>query len=1055
MKLNLNHALRGCFSALIVLFVSSAALAQTTVTGTITDGENGDPLIGASIVVTGTSTGTVTDFDGNFTLNVPEGAESLSVSYTGYGTQTIPFTGQTIIDVALTSGELLDEVVVVGYGTVTQKEVTSAVTSIDSEDFNAGNINDPTQLIQGKVAGLTISRPGGNSNGESTIRLRGLSSFGGNQSPLIIIDGVVGADLNTVDPADIASVNVLKDGSAAAIYGIQASAGVIIVTTKRGRAGAPQISYRGYISAEEVAKAQPVASAAQYLDNIERVGDINYQRALDDDVPADELPSTGAEVRASQNFGGNTDWFEEVTRTGISHVHNLSYSGGADATTYRASINYRNIQGIGFTNDGFRQVNGRVSVNTRAINDRLSLSIDVTATDRRADLFEPAVFQYATTYNPTFPVFANDPSADVPQAVQDQAAAQFGGFTQVENFQYFNPVAIGTNTRRERNQRNLLYSFRSGFDITDDWVIEASYSRNTENGVDGYIATRESYFAGNAAGDPAFRGFAERRTNDDRNELFEVTTTYDLNLGASDLELLGGYSWQEYQDQNFFIGGRGLPSNAFGFNRLGVLNDFVSGNVQENALNSGQGTYRVIGFFGRARLGIGTAYNVTASIRRDGTSRNGPENKWDIFPAISASADLVDALALNGPDALKVRIGYGITGSLPNGNYGYLQTFNVGRQVPVDSVTYVASIAPTSNANPNLKFEKKAEINFGIDFSFLDYRLNGSLDIYRRNTGDLITNVPLPTPPFLFETVEANLNNVDLINQGVELAVSYNMGDLEGDGFSWTPSLAFSTFSTKLEDNGETPDFNFGAGGVQIFESSSPGSPGQNGDPISQIRIGEEFGGLYTRVLDVPASVAAGRYVFVNQNGDIDDDGNPIINNDDKVLVGNGLPDFSASLANSFSYRNWDLNIFLRGDFGHSLANLPANFYGQAGNAISRPNDNIIISDRFQPNIVEAPRFSDYFVEKASFVALDNAQLGYTFDMANVSGFSSLRVYVAGQNLFYITNYSGVDPNVRFFDDRNANGVRDFNENPLTPGLDRRTTFFRTRTYTLGLSLGF
>jgi iron complex outermembrane receptor protein len=799
-----------------------------------------------------------------------------------------------------------------------------------------------------------------------------------------------------------------------------------------------------------VAKAQPVASAAQYLNNIERVGDINRARAeANPDIAPEDYPSTGAEVRESQNFGGNTNWFEEVTRTGISHVHNLSYSGGADATTYRASINYRNIQGIGFTNDGFRQVNGRVSVNTRAINDRLSLSIDVTATDRRAELFEPAVFQYATTYNPTFPVLADDPSANVPQAVRDQSNEQFGGFTQVENFQYFNPVAIGENTQRSRNERNLLYSFRAGFDILDNWIVEASYSRNSENGVDGYFANRESYFAGNAAGGAAFRGFAQRGTNDNRNELFEVTTTYNTNFGNSDLELLGGYSWQEYEFQDFFVGGRGVPSNAFGFNRLGVINDFVSGNVQPNSLNSGQFSYRVIGFFGRARLGIGSAYNITASIRRDGTSRNGPQNKWDFFPAISASADLVDALSLSGPNTLKVRVGYGITGSLPNGNYAYLQTFNVGRQVPVGYENYVASIAPTSNPNPDLRFEKKGEVNLGVDFAFLDYRLNGSLDVYRRNTSDLITDVQLPTPPFLFPTVEANLNNVDLINQGVELSLSYTMGDTEGNGFSWTPALTFATFETRLEENDNEPDFNFGAGGVQIFESSSPGAPGQNGDPISQIRIGEEFGGLYTRVLDVPASIAAGQYVFVDQNGDEE------INNDDKVLVGNGLPDFSASLANSFSYRNFDLNIFLRGDFGHSLANLPANFYGQAGNAISRPNDNIIISDRFQPDIVQAPQFSDYFVEKASFVALDNAQLGYTFNMANVSGFSNLRVYIAGQNLFYITNYSGVDPNVRFFDDRNANGRRDFNENPLTPGLDRRTTFFRTRTYTLGLSLGF
>jgi TonB-dependent SusC/RagA subfamily outer membrane receptor len=274
MKLITNHIMRGCLFVMLVLF-TGALVAQTAVTGTITDAENGDPLIGASILVAGTSTGTVTDFDGNFSLNVPADAESLVVSYTGYTTKTVTFAGQTTIDIQLASGELLEEVVVVGYGTVTQKQVTSAVTTVEAKDFNAGNINDPTQLIQGKVAGLTISKPGGNVNGGTTIRLRGLSSFGGNSSPLIIIDGVVGANLNTVDPADIESINVLKDGSAAAIYGIQASAGVIIVTTKKGQSGKGQLSYRGYVSAESIAKQPEVAGRDEYLRLIGSAADIN------------------------------------------------------------------------------------------------------------------------------------------------------------------------------------------------------------------------------------------------------------------------------------------------------------------------------------------------------------------------------------------------------------------------------------------------------------------------------------------------------------------------------------------------------------------------------------------------------------------------------------------------------------------------------------------------------------------------------------------------------------------------------------------------------------
>ena len=1026
MKLNFNHVYRGCLFLLMVLFTTSAALAQTTVSGTITDGDSGDPLIGASVLVTGTSTGTVTDFDGNFTLNVPEGTESLTVSYTGYATTVIPYTGQTTINQTLTAGELLDEVVVVGYGTVTQSQVTSAVTSIDSKDFNAGNINDPTQLIQGKVAGLTISKVGGNANGGSVIRLRGLSSFGGNQSPLIIIDGVVGANLNTVDPADIESINVLKDGSAAAIYGIQASAGVIIITTKRGTEGRGELSYRGYVSAESVAAQQELAGRDLYLELVEETARLTGS-------------TDPVAVRNSADFGGDTDWVDLVTRTGISHVHNLSYSGGSSGMSYRASVNYRDIQGIGVSNDGFRQINGRLSINQKALNDKLNLSIDVTATDRDADIFNNNVFKYAVTYDPTAPATVNDPGYSVAQGIIDNSNAIYGGYFEIDNFDYFNPVAIANTTFNERQQSNILYNLRATYDLTSDLAVSASYSRNRESGINGFFANSFSRFSGNAAGAASRKGNASRSTNDNRNDLFEVTATYNKDLGENNLELLAGYSWQEYQFQGFNAGGSGLPSNAFGFNNLGTLNDISTGQI---AVGSYQGSYRVIGFFGRARLGLGSAYNITASVRRDGTSRNGPLNKWDIFPAISASADLVDALSLTGPDQLKLRVGYGITGSLPNGNYGYLQTFGTGPQFP-NGGSYIPTISPTSNPNENLKFEKKGEFNIGTDFAFADYRLTGSLDFYVRNTRDLITNVLVPSPPFLFPNVEANLNNVELVNTGVELALGYSFGDPGNGGFTYEPRLTFSTFSTKLTDNGEVPDFNFGSGGTQEFDSSSPGSPGQNLDPVSRVVIGEAFGGIYTRRLDVEATKAAGEYVFLGDGVD------------DKVLVGNGLPDFSASLANSFSYGNFDMNIFLRGDFGHDLVNMPRNFYGQQGNLASRPIENVIVNDLFLRGVVSAPKISDYFVEDASFVALDNAQIGYTFDLGEGTGFNNLRVYVAGQNLFYITNYSGVDPNVRFFDDQNSNGIVDNGENTLTPGIDRRTTFFRTRTFTFGVNVGF
>ncbi|MBB4077917.1 iron complex outermembrane receptor protein [Lewinella aquimaris] len=1032
MKLNFDHIHRGCLFLLFALLSSATAFAQTSVSGTITDAESGDPLIGASILVTGTSTGTVTDFDGAFTLNVPEGAESLTISYTGYATQTVPFTGQTTLDLQMTSGELLDEVVVVGYGTVTQKQVTSAVTSIDSEDFNAGNINDPSQLIQGKVAGLTISKPGGNVNGGSTIRLRGLSSFGGNQSPLVIIDGVVGADLNTVDPADIESINVLKDGSAAAIYGIQASAGVIIITTKRGRSGDAVIDYRGYVTAENIAKAPPVADRETYLSELERVGDLFRSRS---DNPEDL--STGAEVRAANDFGGETDWIDEVTRTGISHVHNLSYSGGSGNTTFRASANYRDIKGIGVVNDGFRQLNGRVNFNQKALNDRLTLTLDVTATDRDASIFNPAAYRYAITYNPTAPVFADQGGFNVPESISSPSNTGYGGFFEINNFDYFNPVAIARLTRRNEQTTTVLYSFSANYDLLPNWSAKVAYSRNHSQRVGTSTASQSSLFAGqaNPQGNPLTAGFAQRYSSDNRNDLFEATTTYDVDLGTNSLELLAGYSWQEYNNQDFSSGGFGTVSDAFGANNLGQLTAIGLGTVQTG---SGRGQYRVIGFFGRARLGIGTAYNLTASVRRDGTSRNSLDNQYDWFPAVSASADVVDALALTGPDELKVRVGYGITGSLPPNNYDYLQRFNSVGQYPQGGA-YNVAVGPISNSNENLQFEKKGELNVGLDFAFLDYRLTGTVDYFMRRTKNLLVTAEVPSPPFLIPTIQANLNNADLVNNGIELSLGYSIDFSETA--SWQPRLTFSSINTRLEDNGEEPDFSFNNN--QEIQSTTPGSPGQNGDPISRLVFGADFGGLYTRQLDVDATLASNsnNYVFLNE--------------EEKVLVGNGLPDFSLGFANSFTFGQADLSFFLRGDFGHDLANLSRNFYGQAGNLSSRPIDNLVITDLYQPNITAAPKFSDYFIEDASFLALDNAQIGYTFNIAGESGFRNVRLYVAGQNLFYITNYTGVDPNIRFFDDVNGNGFVDGGESTLSPGIDRRSTFFRTRSFTFGANVGF
>ncbi len=429
----------------LALFFASATvgIAQTTINGQIKDSENGETLIGANVVVPGTSIGTATDFDGNFELTVPEGTSALQISYAGYQTQNLSLTpGQTTYNLNMSAGELLDEVVVIGYGSQSSKEVTSAVTSVKEEDFNQGVVNNPTQLIQGKVAGLQIANPGGDPNQAPTIRLRGLSTLGANTEPLVIIDGVIGASLSSVDPSDIASFDVLKDGSAAAIYGTRASSGVIIITTKKGKAGDATVTYNVQGGAETLAKGVEIADANRFV-----------------------------ELRGAAADGGErNDLYDELTRTALSQIHNLSVSGGVGKGNYRASVNYRDVQGVA-NFSGFDQLNGRLSVTQSALNDMLKFDFTATTTTRSADVGFNEAFRYAVIFNPTIPL----------RGTVAPAGANYsyiGGYAQVDQFDYFNPVAINEQNSNVSRVRDQLLSGRVTLTPIDGLDIAALYSRN-------------------------------------------------------------------------------------------------------------------------------------------------------------------------------------------------------------------------------------------------------------------------------------------------------------------------------------------------------------------------------------------------------------------------------------------------------------------------------------------------------------------------------------------------------------------------------------------------
>ncbi|MBR9922268.1 MAG: SusC/RagA family TonB-linked outer membrane protein [Bacteroidetes bacterium] len=1006
MKLKFDYLSKCLLLCLFFVGLSSLAFGQRTITGTVTDAENGEPLIGASVLVRGTTTGTITDIDGSYRLTVPEGNDEVEVSYTGYTASVIELGAANVLDVALAPGTLLDEVVVVGYGTQKAKEVTSAIASLDTDDFNVGNVNDPTQLVQGKVAGLSIARPGGDPNGSSTIRLRGLSTLGANTSPLIVIDGVIGASLETVDPNDIASIDVLKDGSAAAIYGTRASSGVIIITTKKGQEGAARVEYNGYVSAESVSRRVPVASASEF-----------------------------AQYRPGSDRGFSTNWLDEVTETGISNAHNLSISGGSASTTYRASVNFRDINGIGL-NSGFDQLNGRLGITQKALNDRLTLSIDATATNRDASYGLREAFRYATTYNPTAPTQI--------QSETDPLFDTYGGYYQEVNFDYFNPLAIAEQSTNIGNLRDFLVSGRADYKLVEGLTAGVFYSALRENDAFAEYYQKDAYFRGINR-----NGLAKRVDQIKESQLFELTGNYDLEFGNNGLDVLLGYSYQDFEFSELFVEAGNFISDDLTFNRFDAAQDFADARA---TVSSTRNNYKVIAFFGRVNLNFDNTYFLSASLRQEGSTRFGANNKWQMFPGVSAGVTLSNLFDVSGIDNLKLRVGYGETGNLPPESYLSFLRFE-----PQGSFFYnggfVPALAPSRNANPDLRWETKGEFDVGLDFAFGDYFLTGSVDYYNRRTRDLLYQVVVPVPPNLAPTTWANLEDVVLRNSGFEATLGLNVGE-EGSSFYWNPSLVFSTYNTILDTlSVEDPTFAFFSSGDAFKDPlTAPGAPGLNDDPTTAVFPGQELGQLWgPQFVEVGED---GEFVFADLNGDgmVAD----IVGEEDKQVIGNGLPDFSLGFANTFSFGNLSLSFFLRGDFGHDLANLYRVFYEPLG---SRSIDNLVITEYFDENLTATPKFSSYYVEDASYVVLDNASLSYTFDLAEDSAFDKLRLYVTGQNLFWITNYSGSDPTPRYADpgraDNGGRYEREFNPSPLAPGIDRRNSYFNSRTILFGVNVGF
>lgn len=964
------------FEKLVIFFllVFNLGYAQETKTveGAVTSSSDKAPIPGANVIIKGTTVGAVTDFDGKYVINASS-EDVLVFSYLGFKSQEMEVGEQAIIDVALEENfTQLSEVTVtsIGYGTVERREITSAVASVDSEDFNKGNINNPAQLLQGKVAGLSIAKPGGDPNAGFDIRLRGLSTFGANSQPLIVIDGVIGGSLSTIDPNDIESIEVLKDASAAAIYGTRGASGVILVTTKKAVGlDASKVDYNTYVALESVARFVPNSTPAQFIE----AGGIDN--------------------------GFETDWLDLVTRSGVTTVHNLALSNNTKNGNYRASINYRDVEGVALGN-GFDQFNTRFNLVQRALNDRLTLTLNGGLTKRNTDFVPYESLRFAIIADPTAPVYIGGDPAN--------------GYWEPSTPEYHNPVGIAKEVSSEGIFKTLLGNLRAKYDITDNFDIGAFYSLQYESDLRSEYFSSKTRFS-SASGQ---KGRATKFTEDRQNELFELTANYQKLFGDLKVTLLGGYSWQENSFENF---------NAFNTN-------FITDDLLYNALELGLGTAtgsdalvglgsqkeesRLISFFGRAMFNYNEKFFVSGSYRREGSSKFGPNEQWGDFYAISGGIDFSKVFEIPF-NTLKLRAGYGVTGNLPNENYEYRTRLIRGSRTFFNESRYLQGVNFASNPNPNLKWEEKAETNIGLDFGFLDARLYGSIDYYTRNTTDVLQSVSVPVPPNFFPNTLLNIG--ELKSNGLEVAL--NGAVIQNKDLNYSSGITFSTFNTELVRlDGERE---------QIFLGNL-GAPGLNGILVIRLAEGEKIGDIVAPVFEGLAP--DGTRIITDQNGD-----GTISQENDAVVQGNGLPDFEMAWNNSLQYKNFDLNFTFRGAFGHSLVNINRAYYESPA---ASNNYNPVRTKYYLPDLTEGESWNSYYVEKADFVKLDNLTVGYNFDL-KFSAIKDLRVYASGQNLFVITGYTGVDPEVHY-----SYG------SPLAPGVDDRNSYFRTRTISLGLNIG-
>lgn len=964
---------------------------EVTVKGVVKDA-NGEAIIGASVIEKGNAkNGTVTDIDGNYTLKVKRGA-TLTISYIGYISQETKG-GNIILEEDLKS---LNEVVVIGYGTQKKADVTSAVVSVKAEDFTKGNFNDAGDLIKGKVAGLSITKPSGDPGAVTQISLRGIATVSGNAQPLVLVDGVPGS-LSSVPPENIASIDVLKDASAAAIYGTRGAGGVIIITTKTGqREQRTEVTYNGYVSFSTWAK------KADFM--------------------------TSSDIRAGKTTfndeGYDTDWLDAISRTAVTHNHSVSLSGGNAKTSYFGNFTYRNAQGV-MKKTGNESMSVAFDLSHWMLNDMLKVNIKVNADQYKYDVNDAgAIYRQAVIRNPTSPIWNTD-----------------GSYNEGSLLQYWNPVSMQNEQTGQYKDQTVKFTGNITLEPIKGWQTNLMLSKGQTLDRGGYYYTSNHSQQGvNQKG--SYSGSANRSGYTVDNKYLELTSKYMKNFNnVHRLDALVGYSYSEEEHDIDNMWNANFPTDYFGTNNIGLGTKLTDG---EASMGSNHYSSKLIGFFGRVSYGYADRYNILASLRYEGSSKFGDNHKWGAFPSVSLGWNIMNEEFMKSTKSwlsnLKLRAGWGVTGVIPQGDdnvwggaYRSMLRYSYNGGNYYRDGKWNKGLKSASNANPDLKWETAREINIGVDWSLWNDRLSGSFDFYNKKTSDMLYEYAVPSPPNLYTSTWANVG--EMRNTGFEFMIKGV--PVQTKDWRWETQVTLQHNSNKLLSLSNS-----------LYQTDNTLWLQGVGDPVTQYTHKVEVGQSLGRIYSLKAVGVSDQGLFLIENpktGQCAEFYQEMRNDYDNwyEYMGNGIPKFTLGWNNTINYKDFDLSLQCNGQFGFKIINQQRVFYENNAHAYNKLKS---ATDKIGGNRplsgAQSQVVTSYYIENGDYFKLSTLTLGYTYTPKNKTYIQNARIYGSVYNVFTITKYKGMDPELG-------------SDNFWYAGVDDRDKYPTVRSFTIGLNVTF